>query len=117
MVSGTPDLYIKSEQEIWDFKTGRKEDFKLAPYWTQLKCYFHGLYEQGVFKEPEATLKILFVDEQIVVEEKVNLTQTHKDLTHNFGLLSIPDQYNLDYCQFCNFGNICHYNLERVASN
>ena len=114
MISGTPDLVLapndKSELEIWDFKTGRREEDKEVPYWFQLKAYAYAyqiLYPE--YQDLQVKLTLSFVD----MKQNATITSDYESLRKELGnywrLTSKPDAFNQDHCEKCTFGNLCHF--------
>lgn len=115
MVSGTPDLVLIPKKsgdllEIWDFKTGSREESKEVPYWFQLKAYAYAyqiLYPE--YKDTPVKLVLSFVD----MQENVEVTLDHSELKSSLHLdwikTSKPDLINQEHCNQCTFGNLCHF--------
>lgn len=113
MISGIPDLIIspKSEElefEIWDFKTGRYSEDKLAPYWFQLMCYAYSQYlSPNHKKNKQIKLVLCFVDEQKMVEKRVSLENVENFLKQEIVKTNQPQVVNTDKCDYCPYDIIC----------
>ncbi|OUR98930.1 hypothetical protein A9Q84_05830 [Halobacteriovorax marinus] len=114
MISGTPDLVLVPKVggalEIWDYKTGQREESKEVPYWFQLKAYAYAyqvLYPE--YQNFDVKLILSFVD----MKENVIKTFSHENLINELGdswkLTSKPDLTNQEHCEKCTFGNLCHF--------
>lgn len=115
MISGTPDLVLipkdsTNQLEIWDFKTGQREENKEVPYWFQLKAYAYAyqlLYPE--YKDNPVKLVLSFAD----MQENVEVISTHEELRQSlhkdWELTSKPDLINQEHCKQCTFGNLCHF--------
>ncbi|WP_290733839.1 UvrD-helicase domain-containing protein [Halobacteriovorax sp. JY17] len=115
MISGTPDLVLTPKEsgnqlEVWDFKTGQREEAKEVPYWFQLKSYAYAyqvLYPE--FADKPVKLVLSFAD----MQENVEVILTHQELKESlhkdWELTSKPDLINQDHCKQCTFGNLCHF--------
>ncbi len=115
MISGTPDLVLTPKSsdhslEIWDFKTGNREESKEVPYWFQLKAYAYAyqiLYPEYLSTSVKLVLSFVDMKENI---EKIFTHEELKDSLHNdWRLTSKPDMINQDHCSQCTFGNLCHF--------
>ncbi len=112
MISGIPDLLLmpKAHQnaQIWDFKTGRITQENLAHYWIQLKVYAYALYTLGrVDSSSEIELKLVFVDQEKILEEKVSWIQVQDDLYPLWTSQNEPWKIKTDHCGQCPYGDIC----------
>ncbi len=113
MISGIPDLILKpktdkNDLEVWDFKTGKYSEEKLAPYYFQLYCYAYACFKLGLAK-PSSQIKtvVYFVDEDKVVDQFLSLPIVEKYLSNELQKCKTPDQLNLDHCEYCQYNNIC----------
>ncbi len=108
MISGTPDFYItgKDSLEVWDFKTGRATEDKMAPYWFQLYCYAHALGEE---LDPQKKVKLVlsFVDEKKNLEKELSIKEIRELLFEVWKKIEQPDQINKDHCQNCLYEKLC----------
>ena len=112
MISGIPDLLLmpKAHQnaQIWDFKTGRITQENLAHYWIQLKVYAYALYSlKRVPLSSEIELKLVFVDQEKVLEQKVTFNQVESDLYPLWQSQNEPWKIKTDHCSQCPYGDIC----------
>jgi len=114
MISGTPDLVLIPNDsgkglEIWDFKTGNREESKEVPYWFQLKSYayaYQTLYPE--YKDQSVKLVLSFVDMGENVEIDISHSQLKESLHQEWVKTSKPDLINQSHCDQCTFGNLCH---------
>ena len=113
MLSGIPDLILKPQKEndsleVWDYKTGKYSEDKLAGYYFQLMAYAYSQYAQGIIlPERLCKLVILFVDEKKIVEYSVTALDVEKYLENELKKLSRLGEKNLDACDYCEFSSIC----------
>ena len=113
MISGIPDLIIKPNEidtnfEVWDFKTGKFSEDKLAAYWFQLYCYaYAGYILEDNSKDNPTRLVVCFVDEQKIIEKNVLFTDVEKYLINEIAKTNQPDQVNTDKCEYCPYDIIC----------
>lgn len=112
MISGTPDLILRPKTEgnyqVWDFKTGRLTDSKLAPYWLQLKVYAYALFMLNEVKVTDSiNLELYFVDEQKSLSLEVNYPELSMELFTFWSKQTRPWERNLDHCSQCDYGDIC----------
>ena len=113
MVSGIPDLVIQPRDEsapieVWDFKTGKIKENKLAPYYFQLYCYAYAHYQlhPGAKNKP-IKLVLCFVDENEMLEKNVFLEDVEKFLENSLASAQNPEIKNTDYCQYCTYAPVC----------
>ncbi|MBI2519680.1 MAG: UvrD-helicase domain-containing protein [Bdellovibrio sp.] len=113
MITGTPDLVIISKRpvpdlQIWDFKTGAGKVEKEEGYWAQLSMYAHYYFH----KNPEAkiTLKLVYLDQQMIKAEEVTSESCTQKLERIWSLKNDYLVCNHRHCLHCNFGNICPRN-------
>ncbi|MBC98156.1 MAG: hypothetical protein CME63_10425 [Halobacteriovoraceae bacterium] len=108
MISGTPDFYILGDNylEVWDFKTGRVSEEKMAPYWFQLLCYAHAL-STGISEESPIKLVLSFVDEKRNLEKEYTISEITDLLYEQWKKTENPDQINKEHCQFCLYEKLC----------
>lgn len=113
MVSGIPDLILSpldeaSVAEIWDFKTGKYSEDKLAPYHFQLMSYAHALYN---LKQLEGNkpikLVLCFVDDKKIVDQMVSKKDVENYLIKSLENLRHPEIENLNECEYCSYKTIC----------
>jgi ATP-dependent helicase/nuclease subunit A len=112
MISGIPDLLLmpKTDQnaEIWDYKTGRITQESLSHYWIQLKVYAYALYQLGRIPDSsEIVLKLVFVDQKKILEEKVTRAECEAELYPIWNSQNQPWKTNPDHCAQCSYGDIC----------
>ncbi|MGK0367096.1 MAG: ATP-dependent helicase/nuclease subunit A, partial [Thermoproteota archaeon] len=111
MISGTPDLVLLGENsnEIWDFKTGRRNDVSEAPYWLQLKTYAYAMYVLGhVKKDISIKLALSYLDEKDQVTQMIGYQELTNELSDLWAKTSKPDQINKDHCEHCQYIGVCH---------
>ena len=115
MINGIPDLILlprqgkKGHLAIWDFKTGKHEIFKEVAYWFQLRLYAYAIATRHHLQETEQiSLVLAFVDEQKILCQKIDLSQLSQCLANEWKKLGHLYQVNEDFCEHCQFGNICH---------
>jgi hypothetical protein len=112
IITGTPDLILKPKSEgiyqVWDFKTGRLTEEKLAPYWLQLKVYAFALYVlKQVSRQDSIKLELYFVDEQKSLSIEVGYEQVHQELFSFWSAQSRPWERKTENCSQCDYGLIC----------
>jgi ATP-dependent helicase/nuclease subunit A len=112
MISGIPDLILlpklQHNAQVWDFKTGRITQENLAHYWIQLKVYAYALYSlKRVPLSSEIELKLVFVDQEKVLEQKVTFNQVESDLYPLWQSQNEPWKIKTDHCSQCPYGDIC----------
>ncbi len=111
MLSGTPDLFFFKEDDlqVWDFKTGRPNEIKDGPYWFQLKCYAYALANMYDIS-PSAKLKLVlcFVDTKEVFSNEMSLEEVLSSLWNSCEKLSDLNKINNDYCNYCDFNQVCN---------
>tara|TARA_R110002072_G_scaffold1989_5_gene16706 strand:- start:175083 stop:178502 length:3420 start_codon:yes stop_codon:yes gene_type:complete len=121
MISGTPDLVLLPKNkdqvlQIWDFKTGRYNEDKLAPYWFQLMCYAKA-FEHEIKDGRGIELIISFVDDQKNITKKLNLSDIDNELFMFWKKLGNLAEKNDQHCSHCPYGNLCHPNPDSIAQN
>lgn len=117
MISGIPDLIIFPKEEtgqnaaVWDFKTGKVKKGKSQDvYWFQLYCYAYYLfYSNKVEKTASVDLALVYVDAESVEMRKVDYSSLVSFLKPYWGKVNKPDQINKNHCDYCMFGNLCHF--------
>lgn len=111
MITGIIDLLVIPRSgpiEIWDFKSGMPSKEKEAPYLFQLKAYAKALLHEGLAKqESEVVLKILYLDAQEIVQQKMVLSEILNFLTASQEKFINLDQTNRDHCGHCSYNTIC----------
>jgi ATP-dependent helicase/nuclease subunit A len=112
MISGTPDLIALPKQkdgviEVWDFKTGRMTEEKLAPYWFQLRAYAYACHILKMGEHVEFKLVLAFVDEEKLVVKNESFEKLSHELGVSWEKVEHPAQANSKHCVSCGYGNIC----------
>jgi ATP-dependent exoDNAse (exonuclease V) beta subunit len=112
MISGIPDLIIQDQAlqpiEVWDFKTGKITKDKLDHYWSQLMAYAYGLYVTSeISKDNSIELKLSFVDEERILNQKVDFVKVETELFKHWLNINHPEKINPDHCSRCPYGDIC----------
>jgi ATP-dependent helicase/nuclease subunit A len=113
MVSGIPDLVLypsveNKEAQVWDFKTGRATEEKLAPYTFQLMCYAYAQFIlDKVDKSNKIKIVLCFVDDQKLIEQSVSREDVEKYISQVFEKLNHPEEENLSECLYCPYKIIC----------
>lgn len=114
MIAAIPDLILKpivddKRWEIWDYKTGNRDEEQEKKYEFQLKCYAYSLYVLGqVPKEQSIKVRLLYIDMKEDVQFDLNYQEILSTLSHLWPKLSALHEINSQHCQSCIFGNICH---------
>jgi CRISPR/Cas system-associated exonuclease Cas4 (RecB family) len=114
MISGIPDLILmpkdnKDIAELWDFKTGSRNEGTEKPYEFQLMTYAYALYKLKLIPENNLIKTVLcYIDDEKLVERSISKIDVDKYLSNYWNMISTPDQVNLDHCDKCPYGNICH---------
>lgn len=115
MISGIPDLYLiprdKSDRpcQVWDFKTGVRNEHKEISYWFQLKVYAYAAYLLGYLENDKPIRLVLsYLDQKSLVEQETNLSLLESDLVREWRKLGHFDQVNDSHCQYCQYNKICH---------
>lgn len=109
MISGTPDLVVVDEKnqriEVWDFKTGKRKEETEDNYLTQVLLYAY--YFVNKFQYTEITTKLLYLDQQNIIEQKMTSDQVIESVNKIWSLVDNPHQTNTQHCSNCAFGNLC----------
>ena len=111
MISGIPDLIIKSSQKtmIWDFKTGVKGKDN-GHYWLQLKLYALALWKLGhVNKNDPIELSLLYLDEEEKLSVTINFDQAKEEIFSQWEFSNSIHQVNRDHCSLCHYGKLCRF--------
>ncbi len=111
MISGIPDLIILNDQipQIWDFKTGQIKEDNSEIYYFQLMTYAYALYSLGkIAKNSEVKIVLCYLDEKKLVEKVHSFSDVDKYLRPFWLETSRPQNTNLNHCDSCEYGNICH---------
>ena len=115
MISGIPDLILNPKisdknDQIWDFKTGKRKPESESSYWFQLMAYAYGIGKlKGYGNKKKVKLVLAYVDENILVEKEYSLDTVKNKLFEYWNKLDNFSDINLDHCGQCKFGNICHF--------
>lgn len=112
MVSGIPDLILMPKDdkdlEIWDFKTGSRQESTEESYWFQLYCYALSTYNLKLLsREKKIKLILYYVDTKQVVDKMVDFENVENYLFEYWGKLKRPWMVNLSHCEKCTYNNIC----------
>ncbi len=112
MINAIPDLLLVDDNtfEIWDFKTGMREELSEEAYWFQLMAYAFavGLSDQ-IDMEKEFTLKLLYLDQFDVVSKTLKLKEIHSILYLVWKKTDDLSQTNRSHCPFCEYRSICKF--------
>lgn len=109
MMSGIPDLVVYSgSPQIWDFKTGRRNETGEIKYWVQLKTYALALWNLGLI--PLGTpidLLLCYLDSVELPKVTVQFDQVKNELFEIWRKIESLDQINPSHCDFCPYKGIC----------
>ncbi|GAB4009511.1 MAG: hypothetical protein Fur0010_00260 [Bdellovibrio sp.] len=109
MISGTPDLLIVDEKtqlaEVWDFKTGRRNEDKEDHYWAQVVLY--AFYLAETYKFQKVKVKLIYVDEFQIAEKELGFKQIVEKVNQLWKLTTQSHLINRSHCSSCSFGNLC----------
>lgn len=118
MISGIADLVLIPTKgkcaEIWDYKTGAYSETKVVGYWFQLYCYAHAYFMSNNLLE-SINIKLLFLDEEKIIEKKVTNSEVNEYLASHWKKLSNLSDIEESHCQVCSYRKICYYNCPPVA--
>jgi ATP-dependent exoDNAse (exonuclease V) beta subunit len=111
-ISGIPDLVIIDDKnkkiEVWDYKTGRRDEKKDAVYSTQLRYYAYGLAKLDQNRRNyNLSASLLYVDSQQKVDFAFSYDQLKEFLFQEFSKMNQLTQENRENCQFCMFRQLC----------
>jgi ATP-dependent helicase/nuclease subunit A len=110
VILGILDLFLPEKEEIWDFKTGRRDPEAEKKYWMQLSFYAYGLYElEQIPKTKSIKLKLFYLDSFEVVEIIKNWNDIHQEVFNCWSLLGQLKNYNPHHCSVCEMRDICPY--------
>lgn len=118
MISGTPDLVLKSANElvIWDFKTGLRNQETEESYWLQLMCYAHAYACQMSFPlEQKIELVLLYLDQQDAITKNISYNEITQILFSYWVKTESLCQVNLQHCLFCEYSVICQKGEKSTA--
>jgi ATP-dependent exoDNAse (exonuclease V) beta subunit len=110
MITAIPDLIlVKNNQiEVWDFKTGLRNENNEESYWFQLACYAYG---HGVLnnldQEISFNLKLLYLDQKDIVSKTLKLKEINEYLFKTWKKIENLYQVNLNHCGFCEYKSMC----------
>ncbi|HXH29953.1 MAG TPA: UvrD-helicase domain-containing protein [Bacteriovoracaceae bacterium] len=113
MISGVPDLILKSKGEkctqVWDFKTGGMKPENLRHYWIQLTTYAYALFELGVIsKNTKVDLVLSFVDVKKNLTKSVSYLECTNILYPIWRSQNEPWKINPEHCDQCSYADICN---------
>jgi ATP-dependent exoDNAse (exonuclease V) beta subunit len=120
MISGTPDLIIKSGQqvEIWDFKTGKPNQEKERPYWFQLMAYAKAAEQIYQLQAScKIILKLVYLDTQEIRTLELNLIEITSRLAVEWDKLSDLNQIEPTHCSSCPYDTLCNFNAMTCTSS
>ncbi len=112
MISGVPDLILKSKGErntqIWDFKTGGSNPESLRHYWVQLTAYAYALFELDIIPETRPVELVLsFVDQRKNLTRTVSFAECKETLYPIWRSQNEPWKINADHCSQCSYASLC----------
>lgn len=110
MISAIPDLYFKNgdSYEVWDFKSGKRDEVKEISYWFQLFAYAYGIsmIDKNA-QESHFNLRIIYLDQKNKVSKSLNLIEIKEYLFNQWQKLENLSQVNLSHCGKCEFNQMC----------
>ena len=121
MISGTPDLVLTPKSsdtflEVWDFKTGKREEAKEVPYWFQLITYSYACYTLGLLSEnDEVEISLVYLDEKDFITKSMTFEEVKIYLQEVWRKTARLDQVNEEHCKNCEYAQLCHYGSDAVA--
>lgn len=110
MISAIPDLYfVNNDQiEIWDFKSGARDEQKEVGYWFQLFAYAYGISMiDKINQDCIFNLKILYLDQKNIVSKSLKLIEIKEFLYSKWKNLENLSQVNINHCQKCEYNQMC----------
>lgn len=113
MMTAIPDLYVvdKSSQfpiEVWDFKTGHRDNLKDEEYQVQLDVYVQALSDIFWLSDNyQIKTVICYIDDKVVVEKTQTVAEVRASLMLLWKKALRPWEENLNHCNSCVYKSIC----------
>jgi ATP-dependent helicase/nuclease subunit A len=110
MISGTPDLvFVASEKiDVWDFKTGLRDENSEDAYWFQLMCYAYAYAQiKSLSAESSLEISLLYVDQKELVTKSFSVNSLAQILFSYWSKTESLNQVNGLHCKKCEYSNLC----------
>ena len=111
MISGTPDLVFINKDEainIWDFKTGIRDEKGEDSYWFQLMSYAYAYAKLVKFSpDKKIELSLLYLDQKEIVSKNISSDEINQILFSYWSKLESLDQVKTTHCSRCEYSSIC----------
>jgi ATP-dependent exoDNAse (exonuclease V) beta subunit len=109
MITGIPDLVVRGDEiEVWDYKTGRRNESTELKYWQQLMIYAWAHWSSEIVSaDATITLRLCYLDSRELPTKKVGLAEVREVLFALWERLSQLDKTDESHCSVCPYRGIC----------
>lgn len=113
MVNAIIDVFFYNHQEgkyeIWDFKTGVRNDKVLEEsYFYQILLYSYGLFQNSLIpKSKNITMKIIYLDKERIWQKDADFSEIEGILYKKWTDIKNFNSKNVSICDHCSFMKIC----------
>ncbi|MBF0364220.1 MAG: UvrD-helicase domain-containing protein [Oligoflexia bacterium] len=118
MLTGIPDVVFKPKTdavnfEVWDFKSGLRQQDNEHGYWLQLMCYAYSCYQlYSVPKDQNTILNLIYLDEKQVITKSMQESELAANIFLEWQKLSGLHKRISSHCPHCPLRTPCELGID-----